>query len=199
MSTRWMNLLLGTDADQTVVFSGGTCNVIDANGAKIRSIGRDELNDWLETMGLKFFDPQIHPDTHGRDYDYDVDGPAEQSARANAKVTLYEIATDTLGGVTIMEILRDAALDKPLVVWFSGADEAFDAKGRPSFMPHFTMPAKEDDGSNDWLLAHLGEYTKAGTSMRRNLKDFLKAAPNVTFVRTLEEAQAAIETLLQKI
>jgi hypothetical protein len=187
MTTRWQNLLNGPDAARTGVFSGGACNAIDAVGDKVRNVGRDALNDWLNEQGILFFDPQIHEDTHGRGYDYDIDGPAEQQARQVAKVTLYEVTPDTLGGVTCLEVLRDVLSDKQVVLWFSGPSEAFDAKGRAKFTPAIDL------SNVDGLAAiHLAQYVDAGTKLRANLMAFIKGRDNVIIVRSLEEAQRAI-------
>ena len=187
MTTRWKNLLNGPDADKTAVFSGGACNAIDAVGNKVRNVGRDGLNDWLNELGIPFFDPQIHEDTHGRGYDYDIDGPAEQKARKLAKVTLYEVAPDTLGGVTCLEVLRDVLSGKKVVLWFSGPDSAFDAKGRAKFTPAIDLSNVEG-----LAAIHLAQYVDGGTKLRANLMAFIKGLDNVIIVRSLEEAQRAI-------
>lgn len=184
---RWSTLLMGeVAAANTTVFSGGACNTITVEGQKTRSTGRDSLNDWLEELGIPFFDPQIHPDTHGRDYDYDQDGPAEQVARAVAQVTLYEIAGGTLGAVTHLEALADALRGKDnVVIWFNSS---LDAKGKPLFEPLI------DVSSVQGLAAvHLTEYKIGGDNVRKNLVAFVGKLPNVTIVYTLGEAQAAIE------
>ena len=182
------HLLSGPDSSRTVVFSGGRCNVANASGKMVRSTGRDELNAWLDGREINFFDPQIEESTHGRSYDYDIDGPAEQAARAAARVTVYEIGPDTMAGVTHLEALNDAATGKKVVVWFNGG---LDEKGRPSFVPE-GAPASD----NALVATHLAQYTKNGTALRRNLRDFLKAFPNAVVVTSLEDVQNAINNAL---
>lgn len=185
-SNRWTSLLMGAiAASNTTVFSGGACNAINAEGQKTRGTGRDSLNDWLNERAIPFFDPQIHEDTHGRGYNYDEDGPAEQAARAAAQVTLYEISGDTLGGVTHLEALADALKGKTVIIWFNSS---LDAKGKPLFEPLIDM------STVDGLAAvHLAQYKSGGDGLRKNLVAFVGKLPNVTIVYTLDEAQAAIE------
>lgn len=187
----WKRLLMGADeAVNTVVFSGGACNIITADGKKARNTGRDELNAWLDTLDVAFFEPQIHEDTHGRGYDYDIDGPAEQAARKAAKVTLYELAPDTMGGVTCLEVLRDAMSGKTVVIWLSG--DKFDAKGRPVFAPNIYVATTED-----LAAVHLGQYVENGTKLRQNLLAFTKGLPNVTVVKSLDEVKTTLTALLK--
>ena len=59
-----------SDVKTVQVFSGGACNIRDDQGRLLRNQERDAINDWLTEQGIKFFDPQIHPDTHGEEYVY---------------------------------------------------------------------------------------------------------------------------------
>lgn len=186
--TKLKNLLMGTEAGRTVVFSGGACNAITPTGTLGRNTARDSLNAWLDEKGIPLFDPQIHPETHGRDYDYDQDGPAEQAARAAATVTLYQIGDETQAAVTCMEIVRDALTRKQLVIWLSGST---DAKNRPLF-----APAGSPQSDNPVVAAHIAEYLKNGTNVRKNVVAFVSGLPNVTVVRTEEDAKRAIQACL---
>ncbi len=186
--TQFTNLLTGDKANQTVVFSGGACNALNDDGMLVRNTTRDGLNAWLDQLEIKFYDPQIHPDSHGREYVYEVDGPGEQAARAAAKVTLYQLGDETLGAVTAMEIVRDALSGKKVVLWLSGSK---DEKKRPQFKPAGKL-ASEDKV----VTAALAEYVKAGTNVRKNLVAFLSGLSNVKIVATEDEAKAAIQEFL---
>ncbi len=188
MGTKWQNLLNGPAANQTLVFSGGACNIIDRDGNSVRNPGRDGVNDWLDANGILFFEPQIHLDTHDRDYDWDIDGPAEQAARENARVTLYQIGDDTMAGVTCLEVLRDAGKGKNVVIWLTGVQ---DVKGNPVFSPNVDVEAVEGV-----LGVHLGQYVKNGTQLRKNLVAFTKDMSNVTICRSEMEVQQVIGNAL---
>lgn len=180
----WSHLLVGNEAGNTKLFSGGACNVIRL-GKIVRNTGRDELNAWLSAKGIYFFDPQIHPDTHGRDYEWEIDGPAEQTARSVAQVTLYELRSDTMCAVTCEEILVDAYSGKRLIIWLNGDK---DSKGNLLFSPDgiesFLPPVAE---------AYLKDYIGAGNKLRKNLITFVKMLSNVTICNSLQEVQQAIQ------
>ena len=183
-SPKWAHLLNGPESAQTVVFSGGACNVIDKEGNNVRNTERDQLNTWLNDQNIPFFDPQIHPDTHGREYDWDIDGPAEKSARDNADVTIYQIGNDTQAVSTCLEVIRDAGENKNVILLLTGN---FDTKGNPIFEPEVEIP---DDGST--ISVHLKQYVDNGNKGRKNILAFVKNDPNVTICITLQEVQAAI-------
>lgn len=178
------------DSGKTVVFSGGACNCITTEGTKVRNTARDSLNGYLAENDIFYFDPQIHPDTHGREYNYDVDGPGEQTARSLAAVTIYQIGDDTLGAVTGLEAVRDAVGGKKVVLWLSGEH---DAKNKPMFVPQ----GVNTEGLDPATKAHLGEYVSGGQKLRQNLRDFIKGFSNVRVVRTEDEAKAALQELTQ--
>lgn len=182
----------GADAKRARVFSGGACSVLTADGQSVRNTQRDALNKWLDDKSIDFFDPQIHPDSHGRAYDYEEDGPAEQAARAAAEVTLYQIGPHTMAAITCLEVMYDVASGKKKVIlWLSGGDEAFDSHGRPQFQPIGNLAAEGPAG------VHLSEYVNTGTKLRANLLSFLDGSPNFTIVRSEQEARRAIESMLQ--
>ena len=83
------------------LFIGGACNIQTANGP-IRNPGRDPLAEWLDDLGLSYFDPQIHPTTHGRDYIWEIDGPHEKLAREETKLRIYEITATTIAAISVM-------------------------------------------------------------------------------------------------
>ena len=68
------------NVSQTQVFSGGACNILNVDGVLLRNTERDPINEWLTEMDLWLFDPQIHPDTHGEEYDYRKHFPLEVAA-----------------------------------------------------------------------------------------------------------------------
>jgi len=198
MSNRkWENLLVGKEeAKKTKVFSGGTCNIATPNGM-IRNTGRDLLNNVLNKMGTPFFDPQIHEDTHGREYVYDLDGPAEQLARENAKVLIYEIAPYTLATVTMLEILQDAVSGKKVIVILTGDKNDFNAKG--SQMMNFigVTIAEIDD-----LKARqaLEQAIKTANNARKTLVDMLKKYTNVTILTmpNIDDLTTVLKTVVGK-
>lgn len=151
----------------TQVFSGGACNIIDAQGKLTRNYERDRINDWITEQGIVFFDPQIHPDTHGYEYDYLKHHPLEIAARQAAKVNLYEISPHTFGGITALEIAIDHIQRRePTVIYYSDGDPNKDQfpphrNGNPLFEPlgiHTSETARK---------AHYREFRKIGTHMRR--------------------------------
>lgn len=158
------------------VFTGGACNILHPQGNQ-RNPGRDELMGWLESQRVWFFDPQIHPSTHGRNYDYDIHGPGEKLAREKALVTVYELSPYSYGGVTIMEALTDGCKGKQVIIWYSGGPDSFDDKGRPLFTP---------------LTTESPNGIAAANSMRKNLRDMLADYQNVHFCHPLKRVQATL-------
>lgn len=190
-------LCTGITADKTAVFSGGMSNFVDPTGKLVRNKTRDELNQWLNSQGIYFYDPQIHPDTHGRNYNYDVDGPAEKAARAAAKVLIYQIGSETQSIGTSFEILTDVAAGRKVIVWFSGPLE----KGKPIFAPFgleqlpvirngFGHSKKVEQ--HPAVTAQLAEFKKGGTQVRKELIAFLENKPNVVFAYNLNAVLQAL-------
>ena len=193
--TKLQNLLVGPqEASRTVVFSGGACNAIDESGSSIRNERRDSLNTRLDAAGTPFFDPQIHDTTHGRGYNYDLDGPAEKAARAAAQVLLYEIGDDTIAGVSHLEIIRDALSGRPVIVWNSGGS---DDRGRPDFRPRGIDTSKPVTRMllGKTVLAHLAQYEKTGKQLRYEVQAFLMGIDNAHFVRSEDEVVAKLREL----
>ncbi len=198
----WKNLVSGEQANRTVVFSGGASNTITGGGGTARSIGRDRFNTWLDSLEVPFFDPQIHPSTHGRSYDWSVDGPAEKAARAAASVLFYQIGDDTIAGVTALEVIKDGVSGRPVVVWFSGARSE---KGKSLFLPRGvrlpptvrTMFGERKASQPPAVAAHLQAYEKAGNQLRAELVAMLADHGNVVFVTDFEEAKKAVLALIE--
>ncbi|MCU0514593.1 MAG: hypothetical protein MUE40_18730 [Anaerolineae bacterium] len=164
----------------TQVFSGGACNIIDAEGKLTRNSERDRINDWLTGENITFFDPQIHPDTHGYEYDYGVHHPLEMAARQAAKVNLYEISPCTFGGITSLEIAIDHIRRRePTVIYYSDGEAHRDQfpphrNGHPLFQPsgiHTSEIAR---------AAHYKEFRKLGTNMRRYLIQLARELDTLT-------------------
>ncbi|MBZ0296167.1 MAG: hypothetical protein K8L99_26650 [Anaerolineae bacterium] len=182
-------------AAQTQVFSGGACNLLDEQGHLLRNDERDAINDWLTEQGIVFFDPQIHPDTHGCEYDYDVHFPVEMAARAAAKINLYEVSLRTFGGITSLEIAADQfRYREPMVIYFSDGTSQTDAvpahseKGYPLFVPHGI------NSSEAAMQAHYHEFIKNANNMRKYLVSFAKELDTltVTFNDRVYEGDIAI-------
>ncbi len=169
------------DVSKTQVFSGGACNILDANGQLLRNTERDPINKWLTDMDVWFFDPQIHPDTHGEEYDYRKHHPLEVAARGAAGINLYEVSPRTFGGITSFEIASDHFREhEPMVIYFSDGSSNHDKipahseKGHPLFVP-FGL-----DHSYDAREAHYREFIKNGNNMRKYLMGFARQMDKLT-------------------
>lgn len=165
----------------TKVFSGGACNILDANGVLLRNTERDKINDWLTANELDFFDPQIHPDTHGTEYDYDSHHSLEIAARAAANINLYEISPRTFSGITSLEIAADHfRWHEPMVLYFSDGETTHDRipqhnpQGSPLFVPY---GLHKTDAANE---AHIREMVKNANNMRRYLMYYARELHNLT-------------------
>jgi hypothetical protein len=168
-------------AHLTQVFSGGACNILDATGKLLRNSERDRINDWLTEQKIIFFDPQIHPETHGVEYDYQVHHRLEMAAREAAKVNLYEVSPRTFGGITSLEIAADQfRWHEPMVIYFSDgiADQdsipVHSEKGHPLFAPDGI------DKNDIARRAHYRELIKNGNNMRKYLMNFAREMHTLT-------------------
>lgn len=155
------------------IFSGGASNVVDENGKLVRNVERDTINDWLTQQGYHFYDPQIHPSTHGREYDYDIDHKLEVECRRVAKINLYEMSPRTFGGVTSMEIAIDEfRRNQPTIIFFS------DGKNNQDVIPAHSKegyPLFQPDGIYDnekAIRTHYKEMIKNANRMRKYLMLF---------------------------
>ena len=169
------------DVQRTKVFSGGACNILSADGQLLRNSERDAINDWLSEQGIPFFDPQIHPDTHGREYDYHVHHRLEMAARVASGISLYEVSPRTFGGITSLEIAADQfRWREPMVIYFSDGnpdkDEipAHSESGYPLFTPDGIRDNEEA------MRAHYREFVKNGNNMRRYLMSFARELSTLT-------------------
>jgi hypothetical protein len=154
----------------TQVFSGGACNVRNSKGELLRNGERDAINNWLTNKGILFFDPQIHPDTHGEEYVFEKHSVLEVAARKAAKINLYEISPRTFGGISSLEIASDHfRFAEPMVLYFSDGSTNTDRipdhskLGHPLFVP-YGLP-KEDAAAK----AHYMEMRKNANNMRKFL------------------------------
>lgn len=177
------------------VFTGGACNIQALEGA-IRNPGRDPLHAWLDEQGVSYFDPQIHPSTHGRDYIWGIDGPQEKRAREDAELRVYELTSTTISAVSMLEIMDDARRGRRAVVWFNGGK---------TFAP-IGLGDRDEIKGNDPLKgkvgrmihSHLVAYVNAGRQLRNELPLMLADCPHVVFVNSLDELRDAITYLLEK-
>lgn len=170
-----------SEVHQTQVFSGGACNILNEQGELLRNTERDTINDWLTEQGIKFFDPQIHPDTHGCEYDYHVHHGLEMAARVAAKVNLYEVSPRTFSGITGFEIAIDHfQWHEPTVIYYSdGFPEkddlpAHSEKGHPLFMPDGIRESEKA------MQAHYREFLKNGNNMRKYIMTFAREMETLT-------------------
>lgn len=168
-------------AHLTQVFSGGACNILDENGNLLRNAERDTINTWLTNQSVIFFDPQIHPDTHGVEYEFEKHSALEIAARAAAKLNLYEISPRTFGGITSLEIAADHfKYREPMVIYYSDGFEGEDRipdhskYGHPLFVPH----GLHDNEAAD--LAHYREMRKNANNMRKYLLHFATEMKTLT-------------------
>ena len=162
-------------AHLTQIFSGGACNILNGEGKLLRNTERDSINAWLTSHDVVIFDPQIHPDTHGTEYDYEVHHPLELEARAAAKVNLYEVSPRTFGGITSFEIAADHFKQhEHMVIYYSDGNANQDmipehsSKGHPLFVPDAIF---DNDAA---MKAHYKEYIKNANNMRKYLLTFAK-------------------------
>lgn len=168
-------------AGLTQVFSGGACNILDSNGQLLRNKERDPINDWLTSKNVTFFDPQIHPETHGIEYDYLIHSQLEIASRKAAKVNLYEVSPRTFGGVTSLEIAADYfRYGEPVVLFFSDGDSQSDRipahskEGYPLFVPY----GLHENAAQQ----HYKEMFKNANNMRRYLMHFAREMHNLTIM-----------------
>lgn len=147
---------------ESIIFSGGACNYIDDNGDLQRNEGRDLINEKLNQLKQYFFDPQIDMYSHDREYDYDQDGPAEKKAITESKHDIYEVNDKSLGGITMLEIIRDRQnKDSERIVFFNSEDGLnFNPRGLDNHDPVGKEKAK---------LAHKEAFIKAMNSMRKEV------------------------------
>ena len=177
------------------IFAGGACNV-QAHEGPIRNPGRDPLHTWLDEQGWSYYDPQIHPSTHGRDYVWGIDGPQEKKARVEAELRIYEITSTTIASVTMLEILDDARRTLPSIVWFN--------RGK-TFAP-IGLGQRDELKSNEALRRRVGEtvhshlvaYVNAGNQLRNELPLMLADCAHVVFVYSFDELKEAVTILLDQ-
>jgi hypothetical protein len=178
----------------TQVFSGGACNIITADGTLLRNSERDRINDWITEQEIVFFDPQIHPATHGYEYEYAVHHPLEIAARQAAKVNLYEISPFTFGGITALEIAVDhIQRHEPTVLYYSdGSSDADEFPPHRNGNPIFTPGGIAT--SEIARRAHYREFRKIGTNMRRYIVQLARDLDSLTV--TFGEAARSTDTVI---
>lgn len=165
----------------TQVFSGGACNILDEEGNLLRNSERDAINDWLSEQNILFFDPQVHPETHGVEYEFEKHAALEIAARAAAKLNLYEISPRTFGGITSLEIAADHfQWHEPMVIYYSDGSDGVDRVpdyskyGHPLFVPYGIHSSEKAD------LAHYQEMQKNANNMRKYLLHFATQMKTLT-------------------
>ncbi len=176
-----------------LLFTGGACNIQGINGA-IRNPGRDALAEWLNSKQWSYFDPQIHPSTHGRDYIWGIDGPQEKKAREVAQLRVYEITSSTIAAVTMLEIMDDMRCERRSIIWFN--------KGN-NFAPiglgdrdHLSANTRLRAQVGEMVFQHLLAYINSGRQLRNEIINMLQKDPNAIFAHTLDEVKAAIGVVL---
>ena len=149
----------------------GACNIRGADGELCYNTGRDLIADTLSKNGINYFDPQIW----GRGYDPTIDGTNEQAVAKHSKIKLFELRQDTFGGITNIEIIGD--------IFGLGNDQDGRTSKRVIFINKedselIFQPQGVDKASN--IPAHIADYKKAGSAIRRALIDFLVAEGKFT-------------------
>jgi len=182
---RWSLVEDISEVDEIVVFSGGACNIMDAKANLLRNEERDDINDWLTRNDILFYDPQIHPDTHGMEYNFEIHQPLEVAARQKARVNLFEISPLTFGGATSLEIALDEfRYEEPTIIFFSDGNHKQDRipAHSPDGYPLFS-PAGLYNGDMPVRLAHYKSFIKAANRMRKYFMKFAEDlhALTVTF------------------
>ncbi len=179
-----------------LLFTGGASNIQDINGP-IRNPGRDPLAAWLDEQGWSYFEPQIHPSTHGREYVWGIDGPQEKKAREIAKLRVYEITATTIAAITMFEIMDDARQGRSSIVWFN--------EGR-TFSPIGLGNHNEIKNNKSLQLKtgntayfHLVAYVSAGTRLRDELTLMLTDCQHIVFANSLDELKTTIDYLLKHL
>lgn len=182
--------------EMPLLFTGGACNIQSPTGP-IRNPGRDPLAAWLDAQEWSYFDPQIHPTTHGRDYIWGLDGPQEKKARELAKLRVYEITPFTISAVSIMEVLDDARRGRTSIVWFNNG-RIFTPQGlgdRSELRNNHAL--REQIGEIAYW--HLDAYLNAGRHIRVELPKMLDDCMAIVFVESLEELKDTITALVKKL
>jgi hypothetical protein len=179
--SRWNLVNDLSQVKDVVVFSGGACNIRDGAGNLLRNGERDDINDWLTRNNILFYDPQIHPDTHGTTYDFERHHPMEVGARQNAKINLFEMSPRTFGGATSLEIAVDEfRYEDPSIIFFSDGSHSKDvipahsADGYPLFQPYGIT---ESDAAR---MTHYREFIKSANRMRKYFMTFAEDMPALT-------------------
>lgn len=179
-----------------LLFIGGASNIQTPEGP-VRNTGRDQLSRWLDNRGWSYFDPQIHPSTHGRDYIWGIDGPQEKKARELAKLRLYEINPFTIAAVSIMEVMDDARRKRVSVVWYNG--------GR-LFKPH-GIGDRDELRNNESFRQQIGEtaywhldaYVNAGRHIRVELYKMLQDSENIVIAESFDEVKSVLTVLMERL
>lgn len=181
---QWATFKDMSEIEKIRVFSGGACNVLDVHGKLLRNVERDHINEWLTEKNVLFYDPQIHPDTHGMEYVFETHHTLEMAARDHALVNLYEVSPRTFGGATALEIALDHYdVTNPTIIFFSDGNQQQDVipvhtpEGYPEFIPYGIKTSEES------RLAHYKEFAKNANRMRKYVMRFAQDlhALTVTF------------------
>ncbi|MDJ0838555.1 MAG: hypothetical protein QNK37_18705 [Acidobacteriota bacterium] len=171
------------------LFLGGACALWTEDGEQ-RNTGRDSLAAWLNAQGISYFDPQIHISTHGRDYEWDIDGPVEKKVRQDARMRIYEISPLSLASVTMFEVFDDARRGRRSLVWFHhGEDYA------PAGLGNFQEVAANEklaEQVGPLVHAHMVGFLKAGRRMRKELVAMLDDCPSITLAGSEDEVRETI-------
>ncbi len=179
--SHWKLASTPDEASKAVVFSGGASNIVDSKGDLVRNEERDKINDWITEQGIFLYDPQVHPDTHGREYDYDIDHKLEMTARDAARIKIFEVSPRTFGGVTSLEIAVDEfKIDQPSIIFFSDGNHQKDViplhseEGYPIFVPYIVTHNQAA------IQAHYQEMIKNANRMRRYIMLFAQDMSTLT-------------------
>jgi hypothetical protein len=178
-----------------VLFTGGACNIQTPEGV-MRNPGRDELAAWLDEKALTYFDPQIHPSTHGREYVWGVDAPQEKKIRKQALLRIYEVIPETIAGVSMMEVMDDARHGRCSIVWFHGRREFVPPGLGDRDALRANTQLREQVGN--MVFEHLLAYIHSGLRLRNELQAMLEDCDHIVLVDSFEELKNSIQILLKR-
>jgi hypothetical protein len=157
------------------IILAGTCNyvsLVPQDGRfSIRNDRRDALRAWAIDQGLDVFEVQVDVETHGREYNWELDGPQEKRARKLAKLRVYQILPDAISVISHIEVLADVIAMRRSILWLPNGN---------FFIPQGLGECKTIRENAKLLVqvgpvyySHLELYANAGRQIRNELSRFL--------------------------
>ncbi len=142
-----------------------------ANAIRTRWTSRDAIIKSLLDNGAFVYSSSIHPDTHGRYWNPEIDPALRNQATKRAQARVIGIHDDVIGIPTIsdtyqavVQSIRDNVL---LIVHFSGAR---DNSGLPIYQPVWELIQQDDSRTQ----TELNEALRIGGMERKKLEGFIE-------------------------